>query len=142
LNTYPQFEQVADRLLFDLPALETKLRKALLCSAQDARCGLIEVLKFMSLAASSTDGQLTPSHRIDLAWHELILFTRAYHQLCVTKFGMFVHHQPGGTQQENQKQFAMTLQRYEAAFGEPPRDFWGMIGEPTSACGTCESDGD
>ena len=135
-------QAVADSLLVDHPVLETKIRRALLCNAPDARRAVIEVLRFMTLASNPTQGQLTPSHRVDLAWHELILFTRTYHQLCHSMFGMFIHHQPGGTQQENQLQFSKTLEVYANAFGPPPRDFWGTRDETTATCGTCESNGD
>lgn len=35
-----------------------------------------------------------PSQVVDDAWHELILFTRAYHGFCRRAFGRFLHHSP------------------------------------------------
>lgn len=35
-----------------------------------------------------------PSQVVDVAWHELILFTRQYQQFCRSAFGRFLHHTP------------------------------------------------
>jgi len=64
-------------LLVANPELAKKVRRALLCNDDDARRVIIEVIKFVWLTAESSEGRLVPSHRVDLAWHELILFTFA-----------------------------------------------------------------
>jgi len=137
---------LADALLADQPELSKKVRRALLCSSSEARQGIIEAIKFIWLAAESSSGRLTPAHRVDLAWHELILFTRTYEQFCDEHFGKFVHHQPEGLDQENEQQFSRTLSRYREVFGVPPQDFWGTwddtktkANSKTPDCGTCES---
>ena len=140
---------LADALLADQPELSKKVRRALLCDHCEARRGIIEAIKFIWLAAESSSGRLTPAHRVDLAWHELILFTRTYQQLCDKHFGKFVHHQPEGIGQENKQPFSTTVTRYREVFGVPPQDFWGTWDDPktkasskTSDCGTCESNGE
>ena len=86
---------------------------------------LAEALKFLSLVAWS-ERVLTPPHHLDLAWHEFILFTRTYHAFCHEWFGRFIHHQPGGTQQENKRQLRATLKLYHLCFGNAPDPkFWG-----------------
>lgn len=35
-----------------------------------------------------------PSHVVDVAWHEFILYTRDYQQFCERGFGRFLHHVP------------------------------------------------
>jgi hypothetical protein len=35
-----------------------------------------------------------PSQVVDVAWHEFILFTRAYEQFCQQALGRFLHHTP------------------------------------------------
>ncbi len=35
-----------------------------------------------------------PSHVVDVAWHEFILYTRDYQQFCERGFGRFLHHLP------------------------------------------------
>lgn len=73
---------LADELLKRHPMLETKIRRSLMCGAEEARQGLVETIKFLSLVAEQSNTTLTPAHRVDLAWHEFILFTRAYADFC------------------------------------------------------------
>jgi hypothetical protein len=35
-----------------------------------------------------------PSQVVDDAWHEFILFTKAYQKFCLSAFGKFLHHSP------------------------------------------------
>jgi len=35
-----------------------------------------------------------PSQAVDVAWHEFILFTRAYQAYCARAIGRFLHHTP------------------------------------------------
>lgn len=35
-----------------------------------------------------------PSQVVDVAWHELILFTKEYNHFCKKSFGRFLHHTP------------------------------------------------
>ena len=35
-----------------------------------------------------------PSRAVDVAWHEMILMTRAYHHFCERAFGYYLHHSP------------------------------------------------
>jgi hypothetical protein len=35
-----------------------------------------------------------PSRVVDVAWHEFILHTRAYHHFCNAGFGQYLHHSP------------------------------------------------
>jgi hypothetical protein len=101
-----------------------------------SRDALREVLRFLALTAEASE-PLTPSLQVDRAWHELILCTRTYASLCQQLAGRFLHHEPGGAPLDHQRQFARTLLRYRARFGEPDRDLWGTA--PLPACGGCES---
>src|SRR3954447_26144862 len=42
------------------------------------------------------DGELIgmPSKLVDVAWHEMILRTREYHEFCRRAFGEYLHHTP------------------------------------------------
>lgn len=40
-----------------------------------------------------------PSQAVDVAWHELILFTRLYEQFCRKHLGRFLHHVPAEAMQ-------------------------------------------
>lgn len=103
---------------------------------------LLEVMRFLSLIAHTTE-KLTPSIIVDFAWHELILCTRHYHQLCENTFGRYIHHHPGGMEKENKAQYARTLSLYQTYFGNLPEQYWLGINHQTMAdasdCGSCSS---
>lgn len=132
-------ESLASELLKSHPLLEAKIRRSILCGRQEARIGLVETIKFLSLVAQHSDLVLTPTHRIDMVWHEFILFTRLYADFCHDQFGKFIHHTPGGTDKENRDQFAATLSLYQLRFGEPSLLFWGGADQNVASCGSCES---
>jgi hypothetical protein len=41
-----------------------------------------------------------PSRAVDIAWHEMILMTRAYHHFCERAFGYYLHHSPEAVMDE------------------------------------------
>jgi len=125
------------------PALGTKLARALFCDPCQCQFALTEVIKFLTLVADHEGRQLTPSSRVDLAWHEFILFTRVYIEFCEQNFGRYIHHEPGGDQAKHRRQHVETLTYYRQRFGEPPADFWPSScdrGSGVAMCGNCESD--
>lgn len=137
--------ELAANMLESAPLLRTKLVRALFCSSVDAERALAEVIKFLTLAAESTSGPLTPSARVDVAWHEFILFTKTYINFCDQQFGKLVHHEPSSNHELNSNQYAATLQRYREQYGDPPSDFWGgcqavSTMQNSAFCGNCESD--
>ncbi len=99
---------------------------------------LSEVIKYLNLTAYY-EQRLTPSLIVDYAWHEFILCTKAYTDFCQAYFGKYIHHHPGGTGQENKKQFMNTLKYYRKHFGKPPAEFWGSLSGEQSDCGACAS---
>ena len=121
------------------PLLVTKIARSLLCNREEAVQALEEVIKFMSICAEDDASLATPSQRVDLAWHEFILFTRAYGEFCNRIFGKMIHHQPGGKPEANASQYRETLRRYEIQFGTPPERFWAAPGQTLASCGTCEN---
>jgi len=136
---------LAADILRATPLLSIKLARALFTPAADSERALTEVIKFLTLAAENPGGPLTPSARVDLAWHEFILFTRTYANFCDQQFGKLIHHEPSSNHEINSNQYAKTLQRYRERFGDPPADYWGGVevtqSQGASAfCGNCESD--
>jgi hypothetical protein len=136
-----QAERVAHELLDANSGLRTKIRRALMSNDDEARAGLVELVKFLMLTAHHKTGRLTPAHRVDLVWHELILFTRAYAELCRGEFGRFIHHQPSNDHEENRITFNVTLSEYRLYFGQPREEFWGLRNAAEAACGNCEPTG-
>ena len=124
--------------------MRDKLVRACQVDASDAELLLTEVIRFVNLAAHSSAelGQaLTPSVMVDDGWHELILCTREYSQLCQTQFGRFVHHDPGGEEALNRSRFRDTLGLYALWFGTPDPRWWGPGAQSivTADCGACQT---
>ena len=124
-------------LLAENEVLYSKIGSSINCSHVEVPAALREVLRFMHLIAHNKTGKLTPSIIVDLVWHEFILCTQAYQEYCDAKIGRMIHHHPGGSEAENQKQFKRTIQLYTETFGAPDKFYWG--GESDPACGACES---
>lgn len=100
---------------------------------------LTEVVRFLDLCGCSQE-TLTPSLLVDNVWHEFILCTKAYEEYCARNFGRLIHHDPGGSGQDNRQQFARTLDLYQVHFGTPDPRFWGREASPNSpapGCGSC-----
>jgi hypothetical protein len=117
----------------------------LFCSPGEAVRALSEVIKFMTLASESVEQRLTPSGRVDVAWHEFILFTQSYASFCDEHFGKFIHHEPSSDKALNSKRYADTLKQYRIRFGEPAAEYWGADHSSrkdlaAAHCGNCESD--
>ncbi len=145
LDLDQQIQQLATEWLKEEPELAQKVRRVLFGSEQEVIQGVVEALKFIWLVAhKDSDGTpkpavLTPAHRVDLVWHEMILFTRRYEKFCQSEFGQFIHHQPGGSAATNRQQFQRTISAYRKHFGSPPDAFWGTNNAAESACGACET---
>jgi hypothetical protein len=144
LNLEP--DQLAAETLQACPLMRQKLARALFCPPADCDKALTEAIKFLILAAENKGGQLTPSARVDLTWHEFILFTRTYLNFCEQYLGKMIHHEPSNDHAVNSQQYSLTLNRYRNRFGEPPSAFWGGAdvrsdqSKASASCGNCEAD--
>ena len=138
------FHLWADELQQAEPWLLKKIQAGLDIDPQQASTMLIETLKFLYLVAHRQQ-RLTPSMAVDLTWHEFILFTRCYAAFCQEKFGRFIHHSPGGSDQANRRNFERTVQYYAEHWGAPPADAWGETATllyEEALCGSCISSTD
>jgi len=84
-------------------------------------------------------GPISPSPKVDAAWHLHLTYTRAYNTgLCERTLGRALDHSPSGGIGESAHYasvYADTLDRYREVFGEePPADIW-----PASAMHRAES---
>lgn len=134
-------QKIQTEISNNIPILVRKIQNALQSDESIANDALREVLRFLWLIAYS-ESSLSPSKKVDDAWHELILCTREYERICTSYFGRFLHHSPGGNEDENQAKFVKTLTLYALHFGKPPEYFWG---ETTSydvpaQCGFCSNE--
>ena len=132
-------EQLAKSLLKHNPVMLTKIAKACAVDLDKVPAILGEVLKYLWLIGKHNQ-KLTPSLLVDNAWHEFILFTRLYHSFCDKHFGRYIHHSPGGKEQENHRNYNRTIQLYILHFGRPPEVYWGHLATDKwqdADCGSC-----
>jgi uncharacterized membrane protein YgcG len=54
---------------------------------------LRETLHFLDACAEAEE-PISPSKRVDKAWHEFILHTELYSQWCQSRYGRYIHHTP------------------------------------------------
>lgn len=130
---------LATSILQEWEVLYGKIEKAAGVARDDVQPLLTETLRFMHLIGYHRQ-KLSPSHIVDMAWHEFILCTRAYHHFCKEQYGRYIHHTPGGDEAENQHNYRKTIKLYVLAFGQPAERFWGQMasemGEDAD-CGSC-----
>jgi len=133
-QTLLQPEVMRQKLIHTSPSLLNKISDIGLSDNQEPEPLLLEVIKFLILIAKSNES-LTPSYIVDLAWHELILFTRTYDNFCQAYFARFIHHNPNDDKSVNQVQYFRTLALYEEYFGNINHDYWNSS---YNSCGSCE----
>ncbi len=137
------FSSLTRKVLDDNPILVSKIVVGAEVTEEEVPLLLEEVLRFLFLIRMGNQ-ILTPSHIVDMAWHEFILCTRYYAQFCEEHFEKFIHHHPGGLEEDNHRQFHQTLKLYALAFGEISSKYWGPAATFTeiseeSACGSCSN---
>ena len=130
----------AEQILRQKPILHQKIQEKGLIGKKRVTTALGEVIRFLYLIAYSKK-KLTPGKTIDLVWHEFVLCTQTYAHFCEKSFGRFIHHDPGGSDDENQQQFRLTLKLYHLYYGPPSPEFWGEVprDKAESHCGACQS---
>lgn len=107
----------------------------------DERLDLLEseYRKFLALHMVYPEMDVVPCKIVDEMWHQHILDTAAYREDCEAIFGRFLDHFPYfGMRGEEDAQalhdaYAITIERYREAFGEPPADTWVTI-DASSKC--------
>jgi hypothetical protein len=87
---------------------------------------ILEYKKFMYLAATS-DFMVSPSAIVDIVWHQHLIFTQSYSELCGL-LGKQIQHIPSTHNKEDFQKFKLakerTLKLYEQDFGKQPSVFW------------------
>ena len=124
---FMEHSKLAEQLLSENPLLAKKIVAATDLEKDEAVDILRELIRFLHLVQLTTE-RLTPSHKVDMAWHEFILFTKAYADFCTTHFGRFVHHNPSENEADNKIGFKKLHYHYEKHFGiKPNPKFWGTV---------------
>ncbi|HZF70552.1 glycine-rich domain-containing protein, partial [Sulfuricurvum sp.] len=78
------------------PALRKKLLTRYPHLNDDQVSLVLETLRdYFAICNQSSKRMVSmPSQAVDVAWHEFILFTRAYKDFCTKALGRFLHHTP------------------------------------------------
>ncbi len=138
----PNCSDMSNDALIRNPVLVMKISKVCEIEENEVSALLKEVMIFLSLIHKYGE-KLTPSLIVDYAWHELILCTQYYHEMCQKHFGRYIHHHPGGEEKENHKQYIKTINHYIKSYGKPPVKYWGKIVDKkissSADCGMCEA---
>lgn len=138
ISTLSLAEQV-EVLLQCAPTLVGKLNDYGDLGTHTPNEAMLEVLRFMSLIGPGFT--VTPSKRVDAAWHQFILHTLIYHEYCTKCYDKYLHHTPSNDRLENAKQFEQTIALYREKYGDPPQWFWSLPWQVSTSgdCSACES---
>ena len=79
---------------------------------------LREAKRMLYLSVVSGEG-ISPSERIDVAWHEMLMFTVFYKEFA-NFIGAYVEHDPSPGAPDGGKMYDRTKANYERFFGKAP----------------------
>jgi uncharacterized protein (TIGR04222 family) len=95
-------------------------------TANFTRKALLEYKKFIYLAATAKE-MVSPSEIVDVVWHQHLIFTRSYTELCAIA-GKNIQHIPSTHSKEDNVRLKQARIRtrllYDDAFGEQPKEIW------------------
>lgn len=106
-------------------AFADQLRDAHKISQVTAARAIEEYRRFLYLSATG-EGRSVPSKAVDAVWHLHLTHTRDYWDCFVAQVlgGRPIHHEPGSPSGHS-ADYARTIARYKAEFGEaPPKGIW------------------
>lgn len=116
----PTLKEVDDYPIPDL--LIPRIAKEHNYSLGYARIAVREAKRLLYLS-SLCEMEVSPSKRIDYAWHEMLMFTRFYQEFS-TFIGKYVHHDPTPGIPDNGNLYANTKQLYTKHFGIVPDPYY------------------
>ena len=103
-----------DETLFERVQKETRLDRSSILDLTS------ETSKFLVCKSLYPKRYILPSRQVDLVWHQLILHTELYRNLCTRHFGRFIDHRPLNTNPP----FTDTITTLEKHFGPVDTRFW------------------
>jgi hypothetical protein len=85
----------------------------------------------LNLLVPDPDYGFVPSFKVDLAWHEFILYTHDYVEFCDKLVGRYIHHTPQASRAVSRAQvsgepFRYTKQKLQEFYGATPPFIWGI----------------
>ena len=87
-------------------------------SEEDA-ANLLKEAKRMLYLSIRTKERISPSLKVEDAWHEMLMFTRDYQEFAEF-IGGFIHHDPTPGPPDGGNLFRATKKNYKDTFGEEP----------------------
>ncbi|MFH6991383.1 hypothetical protein [Flavobacterium sp. FlaQc-48] len=95
-------------------------------TAYFTKTAILEYKKFMYLAATSSE-MVSPSEIVDIVWHQHLIFTTSYSDLCVV-LKKRIEHIPSTHNRAETEKFQrakeITKQLYGQNFGDQPKEIW------------------
>ncbi len=95
---------------------------------------IMEYKKFMYLAATSNE-MVSPSAIVDIVWHQHLIFTNSYSDLCRI-LNKKIEHIPSTHNRSEKEKFEKASQRtkvlYEHEFGKQPSEIWESSSQNSS----------
>jgi hypothetical protein len=92
----PNVEPVVDTALIAATvqrAVITSTARSLRIGIDEARCAFEDAVTLLQASIDSPSLDLSPSAKVDEAWHQFVVFTIDYARFC-DSLGTFVHHVP------------------------------------------------
>lgn len=98
------------------------------------QAAITEYKKFMFMAATSIE-MVSPSHIVDIVWHQHLIFTNSYADLCKV-LNKKIEHIPSTHNKSEKEKFESakthTKELYEKSFGKQPSEIWDFNSQTDS----------
>ena len=76
------------------PELVERFKDKLRLSQESAQQLFDDVKRFLFVCGTQRSDGGSPTEKIDLGWHEFLLYSRDYREFCLDMFGHFIEHAP------------------------------------------------
>ncbi len=112
--------RVEELAAFDFTVVRSRLVQEGLLPETWVDLAILEFRRYLTLRLLSPQPVMMLSAAVDEVWHQSILFTRLYADLCQRIFGRFLHHDPEMQPiTDPGAEWRVFEERYTALFGAP-----------------------
>jgi hypothetical protein len=100
---------------------------------------ILEYRRYLALSILDPNSSHHLAGPVDLAWHQHLLDTKDYWQLCSEVIGRFIHHVPHrpGDISEGPSAFGLTIATVRSSFDHIDEEIWSGI---AAQCQSCRDD--
>ena len=115
-----EWQRVEELAAFDFTLVRNRLVQQGLLPEEWVDLAILEFRRYLALRLRSPEPVMMLSAVVDEVWHQSILFTRLYADLCQRIFGHFLHHDPEMRPiTDPSAEWRVFEERYTAMFGTP-----------------------